>query len=81
MPRYYFHVRSKHGREVDVEGIEFDSLEEAIKDARRAGAGIVADQGLEGRLEDPDSLFEIADMSGTILAEVPFILRDGSRDS
>ena len=72
MPLFYFHVRDSSGRELDDTGIEFDTLEDAIDDARRARGEMLADAALEGT---PDStrVFEIADVSGRVLATVPFL--------
>jgi hypothetical protein len=42
MPRYYFHVRDSSSREFDDTGIEFDLLDDAIDDARRARGGMLA---------------------------------------
>ena len=44
MPLYYFHVRSPSGLEMDRHGLEFDSIEQAVADARRAGAEILLDE-------------------------------------
>ena len=48
MPRYYFHVRDSSSRELDDTGIEFESLDDAIDDARRARGEMLADAALEG---------------------------------
>jgi hypothetical protein len=56
MPRYYFHVRSSNGRE--IEGICFDTLDEAVADARRARGGAPIDDSprrgsqLDQRVQD-----------------------------
>lgn len=72
MPRYYFHVRSTAGLETDRHGLEFDSLEEAVADARRAGAEMLLDQAVEETQSRSHSVFEIADASGKVIARVPF---------
>jgi hypothetical protein len=69
MPRYYFHLQSKKGREVDDHGIEFETLEQAIEDARRVA------ECAYGNSTDSKSVFEIADKSGQVLAIVPVLER------
>ena len=73
MVRYYFHIRSPQRFEVDTEGVEFASLQEAIADAAQGGRELLADASLEGRSPHADSIFEITDLSGKLLAEVPFL--------
>jgi hypothetical protein len=68
MPRYYFHVRDSSSREFDDTGIEFDSLD----DARRGLGEMLADAAIEGTA-DAIGVFEIADVSGRVLATVPFL--------
>jgi hypothetical protein len=72
MPRYYFHVRSAAGVELDPQGLEFDTVEEAIADARKAGAEILLDRAVEEKAPRPPSEFEIVDVSGRVIARVPF---------
>jgi hypothetical protein len=74
MPRYFFHVRSPSGLEVDPQGLEFSSLDEAIADARKAGAEILLDRAVEEtRLHGRSvSTFEIVDAAGEVVAKVPF---------
>ncbi|MCK9909242.1 hypothetical protein MXD81_08880 [Microbacteriaceae bacterium K1510] len=73
MPRYYFHVRSTAGLEMDRQGLDFDSIDEAIADARRAGAEMLLDQAVEEtRASKSQSEFEIVDASGNVVARVPF---------
>lgn len=72
MPRYFFHVRSPHGLEIDPNGLEFESLDEAIADARKAGAEILLDQAVEETRAHPHASFEIVDASGQVVAKVPF---------
>jgi hypothetical protein len=72
MPRYYFHVRSAAGVELDPQGLEFDTVEEAIADARKAGAEILLDRAVEEKAPRPASEFEIVDVSGRVVARVPF---------
>jgi predicted peroxiredoxin len=72
MPRYYFHVRSGTGLEMDQHGLEFDSLDEAIADARKAGAEMLLDQAVEETRSRSQAVFEIVDASGNVVARVPF---------
>ena len=72
MPRYFFHVRSQTGLEVDRTGVEFASLDDAIADARKAGAEMLLDQAVEEVRSRPQASFEIVDASGEVVAKVPF---------
>ena len=74
MPRFYFHVRSSSGLEMDAQGLEFSSLDEAIADARKAGAEILVDRAVEETRLNGRSLstFEIVDATGEVVAKVPF---------
>jgi hypothetical protein len=58
--------------ETDSHGLDFDNLDEAIADARKAGAEILLDEAVEDARGRPNSTFEIADASGRVLAKVPF---------
>ena len=66
MPKYFFNVRSASGLETDSQGLEFPSLDDAIADARKAGAEILLDQ------KHFQATFEIVDASGQVVAKVPF---------
>jgi predicted peroxiredoxin len=73
MPRYFFHVRSGSELEMDREGLDFPSLDEAIADARQAGAEMLLDQAVEDTRSRSQSMFEIVDASsGQVVAKVPF---------
>ncbi|HEY8245789.1 MAG TPA: hypothetical protein VIG38_00695 [Hyphomicrobium sp.] len=72
MPRYFFHVRSPTGLETDPQGLDFDNLDEAIADARKAGAEILLDRAVEESQTHSKSTFEIVDASGQVVARVPF---------
>ena len=72
MPKYYFHVRSPSGLETDPHGLEFPSLDEAIADARKAGAEILLDRAVEDSQKHSQATFEIVDASGQVVAKVPF---------
>ncbi len=72
MPRFYFHVRSPSGLEKDPQGLEFANLDEAIADARQAGAEMLLDQAVEESKSSAQSIFEITDVSGQVVAKVRF---------
>jgi Domain of unknown function (DUF6894) len=72
MPRYFFHIRTPEGCETDATGVEFDSLEDAMKDARRARGEMVADEAL-GDNSLSTRMFEITDQSGNVLATLPLL--------
>ena len=72
MPRYFFNVRSPSGLERDPQGLEFPTLDEAIADARKAGAEILLDRAVEESEKRSSATFEIVDDSGQVVAKVPF---------
>jgi len=72
MPRYFFHVRSPQGLEMDQQGLDFDTVEEAVADARKAGAEILLDEAVEEVRSRSDAEFEIVDATGKVVARVPF---------
>ncbi|MEO8421916.1 MAG: hypothetical protein ABI457_12050 [Hyphomicrobium sp.] len=72
MPKFYFNVRSASGLETDPQGLEFPSLDEAIADARKAGAEILLDRAVEESQKRSQATFEIVDASGQVVAKVPF---------
>ena len=72
MPRYFFNVRSPSGLEMDPQGLEFPTLDEAIADARKAGAEILLDRAVEESERRSQATFEIVDDSGQVVAKVPF---------
>jgi hypothetical protein len=77
MPRFYFHVRRGAILEVDNEGVEFPTLEEARQEAIRAAREIIADQLIKGDVEAEQS-FEITSEAGVLLHQVPFRFEIGS---
>lgn len=72
MPRFYFHVRTSQGHEPDEVGIVFNTVDDAVADARRARGELLADAALDQHPPRPLA-FEITDERGTIVATVPFI--------
>ncbi len=68
MPRYFFNHRTSDGRrEVDIEGLRLDSLEDALEQASFAVNGTIslAEEPLQGE-------FEIEDEGRVLLARVPY---------
>ena len=72
MPRYFFNVRSASGLQMDPQGLDFANLDEAIADARKAGAEILLDRAVEESEKRSQATFEIVDASGQVVAKVPF---------
>ncbi|MBB6219530.1 DUF6894 family protein [Rhizobium leguminosarum] len=71
MPKFYFNIRRGERLELDEEGTEFASLEEACAGALEAAREILAEAILTRQSVDGDS-FEIASEDGTLLAMIPF---------
>ncbi|WP_018902703.1 hypothetical protein [Rhizobium sp. 2MFCol3.1] len=68
---FYFNVRSHENLDIDEEGIDLPSLEEARWEATKSAREMVAelilyDQRIDGMR------FEITDEKGNLLATVPF---------
>lgn len=69
--KFYFHVRSHDGHDIDEEGIDLPSIDSARDEARKAAREMVAELVL--RAESIDGMrFEIADQDGSVLATIPF---------
>lgn len=71
MPRFYFHIRDGEFFEIDPEGLEFTSLEDAVIDARKAAREMLAEKLLANEHIDGQR-FEIADQSGEVVETVTF---------
>lgn len=71
MPRYFFHVRNGDKYEKDPEGAEFDSLEEARRDAEMAAREILAEKILRDDVIDGHG-FEVTTEQGEVAFFVPF---------
>ena len=71
MTQFFMHLR--HGNEFveDLEGADYDGLEQACQDAICAAREIMADRLRQGRPLDGDR-FEIADETGQTLAVIHF---------
>lgn len=71
MSHFYFHLVTPTGREEDLLGSEFDTLEAAYLDA--TGAAVAMSSEMLGAREDPGRLrFEICAADQTLLIELPF---------
>jgi hypothetical protein len=69
--RFYFHVRSQDGHDIDEEGIDLPSIDAARDEARKAAREMVAELVLQA--ESIDGMrFEIADQNGAVLATIAF---------
>ena len=71
MPRFYFHIRDGEVHEIDPQGVEFDSLEHAVVDARKAAREMLAEKLLADEHIDGQR-FEIADETGEVVETVTF---------
>ena len=57
---------------MDRLGVEFKSIDEAIADARKAGAEMLLDQAMQEVRIRSQAEFEITDAAGEVIARVPF---------
>jgi hypothetical protein len=71
MPRFFFHIRDIDSLEIDPEGVEFDSVEAAVVDARAAAREMIAEMIRAGERLDGQQ-FEIADEHGRVVEVFPF---------
>ena len=71
MPRFFFHIRDSDSFEIDPEGVEFDSVEDAIVDAKAAAREMMAEMLRTGQQLDGQR-FEIADERGRVIEILPF---------
>ncbi|WP_245409256.1 hypothetical protein [Shinella sp. WSJ-2] len=71
MPRFYFHIRDGDVHEIDPDGLEFASLEDAVVDARKAAREMLAEKLIANEHIDGQR-FEIADETGNVVETVPF---------
>ena len=71
MARYYFHIRDHERLIVDEEGLELESLEDAIAEARRDASSMLTDGRASGE-ELSYQVMEVTGEDGTLLATVPF---------
>ena len=71
MPLFYFHLRSSIGLERDEIGFECADLDAAYLEACRTIPGLAAEL-IQGRHNPMEYIFEIADIDGMMLLEVPF---------
>ncbi|MGR4846078.1 DUF6894 family protein [Rhizobium sp. LARHSG275] len=71
MPKYFFHIRRQDDFAEDLEGIDLNSPEVALKEAAAAAREIVAERIRRGDAADGDT-FEIVTEDGSLVATVPF---------
>jgi predicted peroxiredoxin len=57
---------------MDRLGVEFETIDDAIADARKAGAEMLLDQAVEEVRAKSQAVFEITDAAGEVIARVPF---------
>lgn len=69
--RFYFHVRSQEGYDIDEEGIDLPSIDAARDEARKAAREMVAELVLQAERID-GMRFEISDQDGAVLTTIPF---------
>jgi hypothetical protein len=71
MPRFYFHFKRGEEVELDAEGLDFPSMEEAYLEAFRAAVELWGE--LLAKRQDPTTMaFEICDSAGNHLLTLPF---------
>ena len=80
MARYWFHLASASGVDLDEIGSDFDTLEAAYLDGCRAVVDISAEM-LRERRDPSQHRFEIRDVLGRLVLELPWdeVLRPGRR--
>lgn len=71
MPRFFFHIREGDKLDVDPEGTEFPSPEDAVADARKAAREMLAELLLAGERLDGQH-FEITSEDGNVVDVVSF---------
>jgi len=71
MPRYYFHVRSHASFDLNTEGSEFPTLDDAHDEAIQAAREILVEKVLAADVIDGQH-FEITAEDSTVLRDVPF---------
>jgi hypothetical protein len=76
MARFYFHIRDRTGLIRDETGSEFESLNEAQREAKRLARSVLGDLREVGDSVDSQAI-EISDFKGSVLGVVS--LRDGFR--
>ncbi|MEV4608815.1 hypothetical protein MRBLMR1_003877 [Neorhizobium sp. LMR1-1-1.1] len=70
MTRYYFHYRINGVLEMDPDGSELSTDDEAIAEAEGAARELLAAKVLKGDIVDGD-VFEITKETGEIIARLP----------
>ena len=70
MPLYFVHFHTERGVTKDPIGVEFETLADAIADARMARTEYLRDQAVPAT-ERRHCRFEITDETGRVLANMP----------
>jgi hypothetical protein len=71
MPQYYFHIRDYDVLLVDELGLELSSFDDAVVEARRGIASMLADAALDGD-DVLAQVMEITDSAGAVVIAIPF---------
>jgi hypothetical protein len=71
MPRFFFNILNNGRLQVDQEGVDFATIDEAVEEARIAAREILSEKVLSGD-EIDGQRFEITTEDGTIVEVVPF---------
>lgn len=77
MPRFFFNHRSRDGEaEIDIDGLNLTSLNDALAEATFAAQGAVALAG-----SPTEGVFEIEDEGRVVIARVPYIANQDTETS
>jgi hypothetical protein len=71
MPRFFFNILNNRRLQVDQEGVDFATIDEAVEEARMSAREILSEKVLSGD-EIDGQRFEITTDDGTIVEVVPF---------
>lgn len=71
MPRFFFNILKDRRLQLDPEGGDFETIGEAVEEARIAAREILSEKVLSGD-EIDGQRFEITTEDGTIVEVVPF---------
>lgn len=71
MPQYFFHIRDDDVLLVDELGLELSSFDDAVVEARRGVASMLADAALDGD-DVLGQVMEITDSAGAVVVAIPF---------
>lgn len=71
MPKFFFNIRRGGFLEVDDDGLELPSIDEAVQEATLAARDILTDKLVRGYFEDEECI-EVTAQDGVVLGRVPF---------